>query len=96
MVVAYLRELEAPAAGSIDNGAPPPLKGVEVSYSTMDDNANLPVDEALRSKIEELAQRGDFESAEAQAELRELVMGALRGDGEAESDRNVRARQEEP
>lgn len=95
-MVAYLRELEAPTNGAENCAHPPPLPtGVEVSYSAMDENADLPVDDTLRRKIEELAERGDFESAESQAELRELVMGALRGDGEVESDRNVRARQDD-
>lgn len=93
-MVAYLRELEAPTNGA-ENCAHLPPTGVEVSYSAMDENADLPVDDTLRRKIEELAERGDFESAESQAELRELVMGALRGDGEVESDRNVRARQDD-
>ena len=50
-----------------------------------------PVDEELRRKIEELATRGDWESEGAQEELRSLLTGVMRGEGEG---RNVRARGE--
>ncbi|KAF8534754.1 ankyrin repeat-containing domain protein [Trichophaea hybrida] len=107
LVAAYLRERETPAATT--NGAsssssstrPPPPEGVEVSYSTMEESSEMdaPVDSELRQRIEELAQRGDFEGEEAQRELRELVAGALRDhvvDHHSEGDRNVRTRQDDP
>lgn len=92
---------ETAAAAPGTNGAlhapPTPPAGLEVNYSAMDESDDAPVDSELRRKIEELAQRGDFESNEAQRELRELVTGALRDHGIVDSDtnRNVRTRQDD-
>ncbi|CCX31129.1 ankyrin repeat protein [Pyronema domesticum] len=77
LVAAYLRSKMAAAE------LPPPPAGVKVNYSTQVEDESLPVlDEALKARIEEFAQREDINSAEAQAELRDLVMGALGGNAE--------------
>ncbi|KAL0261024.1 hypothetical protein SLS55_004716 [Diplodia seriata] len=78
---------------------PPPLPdGIKVNVGTMSAN-DVPddvVDPEFRRKIEELAAREDYQSEEAQAELRRLVEGAIGGmKSEAQSqDRNVRRREE--
>lgn len=98
LVAAYLREREAPVEEVATGVKPSPPTGVEVSYSAVHESDDVPVDSELRRKIEELAQRGDFESDETQKELRELVTGALRDHGVVDSGtgRNVRARQDGP
>ncbi|KAL1634917.1 hypothetical protein SLS56_001998 [Neofusicoccum ribis] len=94
----------AAAAATRQNGAdglahPPPLPdGVKVNVGTMsaDDVPEDVVDPEFRRKIEELAAREDYQSEEAQAELRRLVqdaVGGMRSDTQAQ-DRNVRRREE--
>ncbi|OJD37660.1 ankyrin repeat protein [Diplodia corticola] len=78
---------------------PPPLPdGIKVNVGTMS-ASDVPedvVDPEFRRKIEELAAREDYQSEEAQAELRRLVEGAIGGmKSDAQSqDRNVRRRAE--
>lgn len=78
---------------------PPPLPdGVKVNVGTMsaDDVPEDVVDPEFRRKIEELAAREDYQSEEAQAELRRLVqdaVGGMRSDAQTQ-DRNVRRREE--
>lgn len=111
LVAAYLRSRmagasngEAVAAAQQQNGAdslthPPPLPGgVKVNVGTMsaDDVPEDVVDPEFRRKIEELAAREDYQSEEAQAELRRLVqdaVGGMRSDAQTQ-DRNVRRREE--
>ncbi|GME23164.1 putative ankyrin repeat protein [Neofusicoccum parvum] len=111
LVAAYLRSRmagaangDAAAAATRQNGAdglahPPPLPdGVKVNVGTMsaDDVPEDVVDPEFRRKIEELAAREDYQSEEAQAELRRLVqdaVGGMRSDTQAQ-DRNVRRREE--
>ncbi|EKG19408.1 hypothetical protein MPH_03271 [Macrophomina phaseolina MS6] len=78
---------------------PPPLPGgVKVNVGTMsaDDVPEDVVDPEFRRKIEELAAREDYQSEEAQAELRRLVqdaIGGMRSDAQSQG-RNVRRREE--
>jgi hypothetical protein len=92
-VAVYLRvkELEG-AAGQINEAGqsvaesdshPPPLpEGVSVNFGTMapEEEAGEVVDPEFRRKIEELAQREDFQGEEGQRQLRELVTEAIRGE----------------
>jgi len=103
LVAAYLRRCEAwPFAATADgkgpSTTPKPPACVEVNLSTVEDAPEMaaPVDGELRRRIQQLADRSDFESEEAQRELRALVTGAVREhvvDPEI-AGRNVRARQE--
>ena len=97
-LVAYLREKTPGAGATGENGVPPPPppENVRVRYTTMDqvDDMSVPVDDELRRRIGELAQRGDFENEETQRELRELITGVVRDHVvEPDSERNVRPRQ---
>jgi len=83
---------------SITNGdgsnLPPPLpEGVTVDIGTMpEDEAGEVVDPEFRRRIEELAQRDDFQGEGGQAALRELITEAIIGSvGEG---REVRRRTE--
>jgi hypothetical protein len=57
------------------------------------DETALEVDPEFRRRIEELAAREDFDTAEGQARLRRLVEDTLAGERLGE-ERNVRPRQE--
>lgn len=106
LVAAYLRSRMTGISNGAarQNGAdvlahPPPLPdGIKVNVGSMsaDDVPEDVVDPEFRRKIEELAAREDYQSEEAQAELRRLVEGAIGGmKSEALSqDRNVRRREE--
>jgi hypothetical protein len=105
-VAVYLRikELEGSGAqvngitapivnGTNGNHAPPPLpEGVSVNIGTMvpEDEAGEVVDPEFRRRIEELAQREDFQGEEGQNALRELITEAIRG--EVGQGRDVRQR----
>jgi hypothetical protein len=96
-VAAYLRERASGATNGVPStgAVPQPPSGVQISYSTIDDTTEMepPVDDELRRRIDELAQRDDFGSEEAQRQLRDLIAGAVRDHvTEADPDRNVRAR----
>ncbi|PKS05077.1 hypothetical protein jhhlp_008444 [Lomentospora prolificans] len=98
LVAEYLSTKEdgaAPAVQPENADALPPLPpGLKLTVGTMDAEQDVPaeVDSEFRRKIEELAERDDFHTAEGQAELRRLVEDAVLG--EAISDeRNVRQRQ---
>lgn len=109
LVAAYLRSRMAgasngdavAAAEAQQNGSnglthPPPLpNGVKVNVGTMstDEVPDDVVDPEFKRKIEELAAREDYQSEEAQAELRRLVQDAV-GGMRSDSDRNVRRREE--
>lgn len=60
---------------------PPPLpRGVEVTVGTMSsDEVGDEPDPEFRRRIEELAARADFQGAESQQELRDLVSDAISG-----------------
>jgi hypothetical protein len=59
----------------------------------MDDAEEQQPDPELRRRIEELAAREDFQTAEGQAELRRLVEEAIGGQGFSD-ERSVRPRQD--
>lgn len=89
-VAEYLRGLEGDGnipstAHSTTNGVtpadlPPAPEGLQVQIGTMNEaeNAGEP-DPEFRRRIEELASREDFETAEGQAALRQLVEDAILG-----------------
>jgi ankyrin repeat protein len=62
---------------------PPPMpEGISVDIGAtdhIDETGNDVVDPELRRRIEDLAQREDFQSEEGQSQLRELVTQAIRG-----------------
>jgi hypothetical protein len=105
-VAVYLRIKELEGTGAQVNGvspliangtngshAPPPLpEGVSVNIGTMipEEDAGEVVDPEFRRRIEELAQREDFQGAEGQNALRELITEAIRG--EVGQERDVRRR----
>ncbi|KAH7310405.1 hypothetical protein B0I35DRAFT_411929 [Stachybotrys elegans] len=105
-VVAYLDTVGASGAGGGDADAsigaptvpgslPPPPEGMPVTIGTMDETEEVPqiADPEFRRRIEELAQREDFDTAQGQAELRKLVEEALADQGFGD-ERNVRAKPE--
>jgi hypothetical protein len=103
-VAVYLRMKELESSGQV-NGidaptvdgdglhAPPPLPhGVTINMGTMDpeDGDGEVVDSEFRRRIEELAQRDDFQGEEGQASLRNLITDAIRGN--VGQEREVRRR----
>ncbi|KAL0935924.1 ankyrin repeat protein [Colletotrichum truncatum] len=80
------------AAPPID--LPPVPEGLAVTLGTMDQTEDVPaeVDPEFKRRIDQLAEREDFHTAEGQAELRRLVEDAVLGQGLAE-ERNVRPKQ---
>ncbi|MCJ1443473.1 MAG: hypothetical protein MMC23_003971 [Stictis urceolatum] len=88
-VADYLKETRVGIAGHAGSSAqesrghPPPLpKGVKMNVGTMaEGDVPAEVDEGLRRRIEELAQREDFLGEEAQGQLRELIQDAVRDVG---------------
>ncbi|KAI5462922.1 ankyrin repeat-containing protein [Mariannaea sp. PMI_226] len=87
--------LEAAAASVIPESIPPPPEGLSVRVETMDQAQDIPeeVDPEFRRRIEELAQRDDFNTAQGQEELRKLVEEAIMGQRIGD-ERNVRSKQE--
>ena len=90
LVAAFLRQKSAALRGEVNgvenNGTaaqlmhPPPMpEGVQVNIGTMQEPEGEPADPEFRRRIEELAAREDFQSAEGQRELRELVTEAVTG-----------------
>lgn len=102
-VSAYLAEVEAArggdpqatAAAIMPESIPPPPEGLSVRLGTMDQTRDIPqeIDSEFRRRIEELAQREDFNTAEGQAALRRLVEEAVMGQGIGD-ERSVRSKQE--
>ena len=102
-VAVYLRikELEGAGDGSASSllngdGSQQPLplpNGVTIDIGTMapEEDAGEVADPELRRRIEELAQRDDFQGPSGQAALRELITDAIMGTGEG---REVRRRTE--
>ena len=106
-VAVYLRIKELEAMGGHVNGVngepavngngvqpPPPVpEGLSVDFGTMiPEEAGELLDPELRQRIEELAQREDFQGAEGQRALRNLITEAVRGD--MGQEREVRRRTE--
>jgi ankyrin repeat protein len=95
LVAAYLRDVDASrsdsTAGKETSGREPSRistedlnlpENMKVSFISADEAAigDLPpVDDDFRKKIEELAQRGDFDQEAGQQELRRLVEDAVKG-----------------
>lgn len=73
---------------------PPPLPpNVTVNVGTMSEHTpDEEADPEFRRRIEELAAREDFQGAEGQRELRELITDAVRGVGAGTHERDVRRR----
>ncbi|OLN87846.1 Ankyrin repeat-containing protein P1E11.10 [Colletotrichum chlorophyti] len=73
---------------------PPVPEGLAVTVGTMDQTDEVPaeVDPEFKRRIEQLAEREDFHTAEGQAELRRLVEDAILDQGLGD-ERSVRQRQ---
>lgn len=99
-VAVYLRLKELEGEGREVNGAgatngvhPPPVpEGIQVNFGTMapEEESDEVVDPEFRRRIEELAQREDFQGEDGQRQLRELITEAIRGD--VGQQRDVRRR----
>lgn len=101
-VVTYLAQVEASkeveniestAAAVMPEVIAPPPEGLSVTVGTMDEAQDLPaeVDPEFRRRIEELAQRDDFNTPQGQADLRKLVEDAIM-DESLGDERSVRAK----
>lgn len=101
-VAVYLRLKELESIGQVNgngeaptNGVsvPPRLpQGVTINMGTMEPEEEAgEADPEFRRRIEELAQREDFQGEAAQGELRELITEAL-GGNVGQADRQVRRR----
>ncbi|KAF5674309.1 ankyrin repeat-containing protein [Fusarium heterosporum] len=84
------------AAAVMPEVIPPPPEGMKVTVGTMDETADIPeeIDPEFRRRIEELAQRDDFNTPQGQTELRRLVEDAILGEGGVGDERNVRSKQD--
>ncbi|PYH46171.1 ankyrin repeat protein [Aspergillus saccharolyticus JOP 1030-1] len=103
-VAAYLRQVAGvPAPAPADTSAeaalnqPPPLPAnLQLNLGTVSEqeaNAGIDqVDPEFKRRIDELAAREDFHSEATQAQLRALVMDAIRGSSIETDDRGVRRR----
>lgn len=105
-VAVYLRIKELEGSGAQVNGVSPSIangtngvhtplplpEGVSVNIGTMvpEEEAGEVVDPEFRRRIEELAQREDFQGEDGQNALRELITEAIRG--QVGQDRDVRQR----
>jgi hypothetical protein len=90
---AQVNGVTPPIANGTNGHAPPPLpEGVSVNIGTMapEEDAGEVVDPEFRRRIEELAQREDFQGEDGQTALRELITEAIRG--EVGQGRDVRQR----
>ncbi|KAH6970782.1 ankyrin repeat-containing protein [Ilyonectria sp. MPI-CAGE-AT-0026] len=103
VIAAYLAKIEAKKVDNLDATAaaifteeiPPPPEGMPVTIGTMDEVQDFlgEADPEFRRRIEELAQRDDFNTSQGQADLRKLVEEALTGQGLGD-ERSVRSKQE--
>ncbi|KAI9891197.1 MAG: hypothetical protein M1814_003040 [Vezdaea aestivalis] len=108
LVVAYLLDRETggdhisngetapPQTGEATPRPPPVPGGISINLATIDQQPDAEgdiVDPELKSRIEELAQRNDFEGQEGQRQLRDLVTDAVRDHVvDNQDDREVRRR----
>ena len=97
--VVFIEQADDPAstaAAVMPEVIPPPPEGMKVTVGTMDEAADIPeeIDQEFRRRIEELAQRDDFDSPQGQAELRRLIEDAVLGEGGVGDERNVRSKQD--
>ena len=86
----------ATAAAVMPEVIPQPPEGMKVTVGTMDEATDIPgeIDPEFRRRIEELAQREDFDTPQGQAELRKLIEDAVLGEGGVGEERNVRSKQD--
>lgn len=86
--------IRSTAAAVMPETIPPPPDGMSVTLGTMDQTQDIPaeIDPEFRRRIEQLAQRDDLNTAQGQADLRELVEDAIK-DQELDDERSVRQRQ---
>lgn len=101
-VAVYLRMKELEGTHTQVNGIseaamsgihpPPPVpEGISINFGTMvPDESGEQVDPEFRRRIEELAQRDDFQGDDGQNALRQLITEAIRG--EVGQQRDVRRR----
>ncbi|UNI19207.1 hypothetical protein JDV02_005407 [Purpureocillium takamizusanense] len=84
-------DIASVAANAIPDVIRQPPEGLEVTVGTMDRAEDIPseVDPEFRRRIEELAQRPDFDAPSGQADLRKLVEDAIL-DQKIGEERNVR------
>lgn len=85
--------VEAVAAAAIPDVINSPPEGMKLTVGTMDQAEDVPsqVDPEFRRRIEELAQRADFDTPTGQADLRKLVEDAIMDQGLGD-ERNVRSK----
>ncbi|POR39003.1 Ankyrin repeat-containing protein P1E11.10 [Tolypocladium paradoxum] len=85
--------VESVAAAAIPDVINPPPEGMKLTVGTMDQAEHVPsqVDPEFRRRIEELAQRDDFDTPTGQADLRKLVEDAIMDQG-LSGERNVRSK----
>lgn len=102
-VAAYLATVEAGdtqkqtdsiPADALPEAIQPPPTGMKLTVGTMDSTEDIPaeIDPEFRRRIEELAQRDDFNTPSGQADLRRLVEDAI-SDQQLGDERNVRPKQ---
>ncbi|KAH7144089.1 hypothetical protein EDB81DRAFT_517794 [Dactylonectria macrodidyma] len=101
-IAVYLSKVEAKQGNNLDSTAaaifpeviPPPPEGMPMTIGTMDQVQDVlgEADPEFRRRIEELAQREDFNTPKGQADLRILVEEALMGEGFGDQ-RSVRSKQ---
>jgi ankyrin repeat protein len=77
------RDVERTITNAIPESIPPPPEGLQFTMGTMDPIEDVPgnVDPEFRRRIEELAQRDDFDTPQGQADLRRLVEDAISDQG---------------
>jgi ankyrin repeat protein len=102
-IAAYLDSLESTTRNDVEENSANALadnvttipNGMSVTVGTMDETQEVPElsDPEFRRRIDELAQREDFNTPQGQAELRRLVEEAVLGEGFT-AERNVRSRQD--
>lgn len=87
-------EAETAPNNPLEDAIQPPPQGMRLTVGTIDPAEEIPsdFDPEFRRRIEELAQRSDFDSPSGQADLRRLVQDAI-SDQQLGDERSVRSRQ---
>ncbi|KAK7416136.1 hypothetical protein QQZ08_012113 [Neonectria magnoliae] len=88
-------DLESTAAAILPEAIPSPPEGMPITIGAVDQVQDIlgEADPEFRRRIEELAQRDDFNTPQGQADLRKLVEEAIMGEGLGD-DRSVRPKQD--